>query len=160
MSPPKGGLIRPARELKRFEKIALAPGEKKTVRFTLDKRCFAAWDVRIHDWYTEEGSYTVQICKDAETVIMESSVQISPAVPFQPVFTPNSTLGDILSTEKGQAVFGAMMGGAGSDNTSSAFMTGEAMAAMMNSMPLRELISFVPEFNWDTVNAVISSLNQ
>ena len=48
-------VIRPVRELKGFEKIALEPGETKTVTFTLGKRAFAYWNTEIHDWHGRKG---------------------------------------------------------------------------------------------------------
>ena len=158
VAPGKGGFIRPVRELKGFEKIALAPGEKKTVRFTLDKRSFALWDVRQHDWYVEEGDYAVQICKDAETVVLTESVHVAPVHPYIPVFTVNSTLGDILRTEKGQAIFAAMQNSAPAAGDYG--MDGEFMAAIMDSMPLRWMVSFVPGFTWEAVNGILAQLNQ
>lgn len=48
-------VIRPVKELKGFEKVELAPGETKTVTFTLDKRAFAFYSVklRIGTWRRE-----------------------------------------------------------------------------------------------------------
>ena len=158
VAPGKGGFIRPVRELKGFEKIALVPGEKKTVRFTLDKRSFALWDVRQHDWYVEEGDYAVQICKNAETVALTESIHVSPVYPYMPIFTVNSTLGDIMRTEKGQAVFAAMQSSAPAAGDFG--MDGEFMAAIMDSMPLRWMVSFVPGFTWDAVNGILAQLNQ
>ena len=43
-------VIRPIKELKGFEKVELAPGETKTVTFTLDKRAFAFYSVKLQDW--------------------------------------------------------------------------------------------------------------
>ncbi len=159
IAPPKGESLRPLRELKRFEKVALAPGEKKTVRFELDKRCFAVWDVRMHDWYTEEGDYTVQVCRDAETVLLEASVHAAPAKPYQPSFTPLSTLGEIYASDKGMAVLSAVMGGANQDEAASAAMSDESMAAMINGIQLRQLMSFVPGFTREAMDAILARLN-
>jgi len=157
VAPGKGSFTRPVRELKGFEKIELAPGEKKTVRFALDKRGFSVWDTRQHDWYVEEGDYAVQICKDAETVLLENHVRLSPVHPYIPAFTVNSTLGEIMRTEKGKTVLSAMQGSAPAQET--AGMDGEFMAAIMDSMPLRWLVSFVPGFTWDAVNGIVYQLN-
>jgi beta-glucosidase len=43
VAPEQGEVIRPLRELKKFEKIGLEPGETKTVAFELSKRDFAYW---------------------------------------------------------------------------------------------------------------------
>ncbi|MDB2488495.1 glycoside hydrolase family 3 C-terminal domain-containing protein [Alphaproteobacteria bacterium] len=50
---------RPDRELKAFEKIMLQPAEAKQVRFTLDKRAFAYFDVTLDDWDVTPGAYDI-----------------------------------------------------------------------------------------------------
>ena len=35
----------------------------------------------------------------------------------------------------------------------------EMLAAMMQDMPLRQLVSFVPGMTWDSVNGLLSALN-
>ena len=147
--------------MKRFDKIALAPGERKTVTFTLDRRCFAAWDTRTHGWYAEDGDYAVQICRDAETVLLEARVRVTPVHPYKPVFTPNSSLGDILRTPKGQAILGAMMSAAPQQQqqTGDGFISSETMDAMINSILLRQLMSFTPDFTPEAMNALLDQLN-
>ena len=51
----KPRLVRPERELKAFAKVALEPGEEKTVRFELSRRDFAHYDVVRHDWAVHSG---------------------------------------------------------------------------------------------------------
>jgi beta-glucosidase len=77
VAPEKREVIRPLRELKAFEKVELLPGESKTVSFKLAKRAFAHWDEKAHDWTVESGSYTVQICENAHTVLLEQAVHIT-----------------------------------------------------------------------------------
>ena len=45
---------RPPKELKRFAKVSLAPGETETVRFVLDSRAFAFWK---DGWVVEPGEF-------------------------------------------------------------------------------------------------------
>lgn len=49
-------VIRPSKELKEFAKVDLAPGETKTVTFTLGKRAFTYWNVELHAWHGEPRS--------------------------------------------------------------------------------------------------------
>ena len=44
VAPGESETARPVKELKAFDKIELAPGEKKTVVFELDARAFAYWN--------------------------------------------------------------------------------------------------------------------
>ena len=64
IAPPDGGIFRPVRELKGFERVELEPGEGKTVEFALDDRSFAIWS---DGWKIPSGTYTIQIgasCQD------------------------------------------------------------------------------------------------
>ena len=54
-------VLRPKKELKRYEKVQLAPGEKKTVSFELSKRDFAFWNDKTHAWQTNKGEYTIHV---------------------------------------------------------------------------------------------------
>jgi beta-glucosidase len=44
VAPPPSKVVRPAKELKAFAKVHLAPGETQHVSLTLDDRSFAHWD--------------------------------------------------------------------------------------------------------------------
>ena len=48
-----GNASRPVRELKGFERVVLAPGEKKTVRFTLGKPELVYWNAAERAWVQE-----------------------------------------------------------------------------------------------------------
>ena len=54
-----GSASRPVRELKGFERIALAPGEKKTVRFTLGKSELTYWSSGVKGWVQEPATFDV-----------------------------------------------------------------------------------------------------
>ncbi|MGZ7079307.1 MAG: glycoside hydrolase family 3 N-terminal domain-containing protein [Thermoanaerobaculia bacterium] len=55
---------RPVRELKRFARITLAPGETKHVAFQLTRRDLEFWSDR--GWIAEPGTFRVWIAPDAE----------------------------------------------------------------------------------------------
>ena len=57
----ESSLSRPPKELKAFQKISLAPGETKTVNFTLDEECLSFYDPAIGKWVVESGEYELQI---------------------------------------------------------------------------------------------------
>jgi beta-glucosidase len=54
-----GSASRPVRELKGFERLALAPGEKKTVRFTLGKSELTYWSSAVKGWVQEPATFDV-----------------------------------------------------------------------------------------------------
>ncbi|MCC8044601.1 MAG: glycoside hydrolase family 3 C-terminal domain-containing protein [Clostridiales bacterium] len=166
---PKGGrIIRPVRELKGFEKIALEPGETKTVEFTLDRRAFAYWNTDIHDWCVESGEYEIQIGKNAHEVILAENVHVDSERMLPKVFTKNSTLGEIMADPKGAAIFGQAMAQtseAGAEDMSQQSEAAEEaisqdmVAAMMEGMPVRQLLSFVPGFTKEAMNQLLQAIN-
>ena len=167
---PKGGTnIRPIRELKAFEKIELAPGETKKVQFTLDRRAFAYWSTQIHDWHVENGEYEIQIGRNAQDIVLWHSVTVESEVHIPKVFDFNSTMGEILADPKGKAVLEqAMASMAGAEEAQEmgeqaqgdgGAINSEMMAAMMEGMPLRQLISFVPGVTKEALNQLLMALN-
>lgn len=57
----EGTDARPPKELKGFAKVALQPGETKTVVLKLDRRSFAWYSEERKDWYVRGGRYSIQI---------------------------------------------------------------------------------------------------
>jgi len=68
--------IRPDRELRRFDKIALQPGESRTVSFELDKRCFAYYDVDERDWAVETGDFEILIGRSSRDIVLAETVTV------------------------------------------------------------------------------------
>ena len=139
----KGQVIRPEKELKGFEKVALAPGEEKEVSFTLDKRAFAYYNTQAHDWIAESGEYAVAIGRNSRDLVLCAPVKVESTAVIRRTFDLNSTFGDIMADPKGAAIIGQMMqqmgaGAQAEENTGSA-MSAEAMQAMLAYMPLRGL---------------------
>lgn len=73
IAPPQGGLFRPVRELKGFERVELAPGEARTVEFTLDDRSFAIWK---DGWKIPGGTYTLQIGASSRDIRLEQHMEV------------------------------------------------------------------------------------
>lgn len=73
IAAPKGGIFRPVRELRGFERVELEPGESKIVEFTLDDRSFAIWS---EGWKIPGGTYTVQIAASSRDIRLEEAVEI------------------------------------------------------------------------------------
>ncbi|MEY8495011.1 glycoside hydrolase family 3 C-terminal domain-containing protein [Lachnospiraceae bacterium 29-91] len=169
VAPKDGTIIRPVRELKAFEKMELAPGETKKVQFTLERRAFAYWSTQIHDWHVESGEYEIQVGRNAQDIVLSHSVAVESEVHIPKVFDLNSTMGEILADPKGKAVLEqAMASMAGAEEAQAMeeqaqgdgeAISSEMMAAMMEGMPLRQLISFVPGVTKDALNQLLTSLN-
>ena len=170
VAPKNSTVIRPVRELRAFEKTGIAPGETKTVTFLLDSRAYAYWSTEIHGWHVESGEYEIQIGKNAKDIVLSRTVYVESEHTIPKVFTLNSTLGEILADPKGKAVFEqAMSGMAGSDvqeaeaqalEGDGEAISAEMMAAMMEAMPLRQMISFVPGVTKEALTSLVNVLNE
>lgn len=57
ISDKKSSLPRPVKELKGFSKVELAPGEEKTVTFTVGKEELSYFDDAKHAWVAEPGTF-------------------------------------------------------------------------------------------------------
>jgi beta-glucosidase len=57
----KSSLVRPEKELKAFAKVALEPGETKTVTLKLDERALSFYDDAQAGWVAEEGAFAVLV---------------------------------------------------------------------------------------------------
>jgi beta-glucosidase len=54
-------VVRPTKELKGFQKVSLAPGERKTLKFTLTARDVSYYDVHRKDWASTPGTHRVYV---------------------------------------------------------------------------------------------------
>ncbi len=58
---PSATVPRPQKELKRFARVELKPGESKAVQVTLDRRSLAYWDVKSETWKVDPGKFAVYV---------------------------------------------------------------------------------------------------
>lgn len=154
---------RPVRELKNFEKVALQPGEEKTVTMTLAKRSFAYFNEEISDWYVPSGTFAVQIGKDVNDIVLEEKVELESTTVLPFVVHRNTTIGDLSRNPKTAAVMQeeiqktmAVLGG---DEAANEAISEEMNLQMMDSMPIRALRSFSGITN-EQVDEMVAAMNQ
>ncbi len=70
-------VARPARELKGFERVQLAPGETKHVSVQLDARAFAFYDVAGKRWSIAPGKFTVLVGDSVESLPLKGTVDLT-----------------------------------------------------------------------------------
>lgn len=75
ISDEKASVLRPVKELKGFEKISLAPGETKTVTFTVKPSDLEFYSESAGKWTSEPGKF--------KALIGSSSTDIRATVPFE-----------------------------------------------------------------------------
>ncbi|MBQ9457048.1 MAG: glycoside hydrolase family 3 protein [Bacilli bacterium] len=66
--PPKQNVFKPLRTLIAFKKVALEPGERKTVHLEIRYEDFAHYDIAESCWKVEAGEYAIQLCDDCTAV--------------------------------------------------------------------------------------------
>lgn len=60
--------VRPAKELKAFEKVELQPGETRTVEFSIDRSMLSFFSAKSHDWVVEPGRFDAYVCASSADV--------------------------------------------------------------------------------------------
>lgn len=160
--------IRPVRELKGFEKVALAPGETKAVTFMLDKRAFAYWNTTLHDWHVETGAFGIQLGKSSRDIVLEADVNVLSTVEIAEKVTLNSIFLDLMADPKTAPVLQPMidmMSEAFGSHTSAGQQESDAISAdMMQAMigytPIRSMLSFAGgRITYDDLVAMVKELN-
>ena len=71
---PDSKIDRPRKELKKFTKIYLEPGETQKVKFELSERELSFWNVDLHAWQVEPAEYILEIGASANDIRGSASV--------------------------------------------------------------------------------------
>lgn len=100
------GLARPEKELKGFAKVALEPGETKTVAVRLDLRAFAYWHPGYDQWITEDGEFDILIASSAADVRHVLAVTLESTMDLPCILDKESTVREWMADPRGRAVFG------------------------------------------------------
>jgi len=165
VSDVESSVFRPVHELKGFEKIHLEPGETKTVAFDLDKRTFAWWNEKIHDWYAETGTFTIEIAKSSRNVVLTRDVFVESTADIPEKFTVDSIFDDLMRSPKAIPFIKPIMDnmirnmGGGDDNASEA-ITNDMINAMIRYSPLRSVASFSGgAMSYDQLAALVDQIN-
>jgi len=67
---------RPVKELKGFQKIALAPDAEAKVHFTLREHDFAFWDSKAHEWLAEPGEFVIMIGASSDDIRLKTTITL------------------------------------------------------------------------------------
>jgi beta-glucosidase len=133
VSPPKSAVARPRRELRRFDKVALEPGESARIEFVLDARAYAHWDTRSGGWLVPGGDYLVEVGHSAHDIALTQAVtRRAPAVGM---LTLDSRVAEFLV----HPVTGPLLARAAG---SAEVEGGTNLLDMVASMPMRRLMRF------------------
>lgn len=163
--------IRPVKELRGFEKIELAPGETRTVTFTLKARDFAYYNVQIRDFYVEGGEFDICVGSSSRDIRLEDTVCVEATREIRRKYHLNTTFGDINKDEKAakclEPLYAActMIEACDTNATTEGEGLGSSSKAMqdamMQYMPLRALVSFQDgTIDFDKLQEILDQMNR
>lgn len=161
-------VIRPVKELRDFAKVELAPGETKTVSFTLGKRAFAYYSVKLHDWHVETGEFDIMIGQSSRDIVLTKTVTVESTVKLPFVYTTDTTMGDVMKDPRAVEIVKILIEkqdlfeSENSDSESgvaSEAISDEMNAAMAQYMPLRGSVNFGGKVTMADVQALVDKLN-
>ena len=166
----ESSVFRPVRELKGFEKIFLEPGESKDVSFTLDKRSFAYWNTKIHDWHVESGEFRIEIGHSSRDIACCAAVQVDSTAEIPRRYDVNSIFMDLMQDPRADTVLKPLLDGIRemfmpsdeeqSDAAQEA-ISNEMSLAMVKYMPLRSILSFAGEkADPGLIDQILKALNE
>ena len=93
-------LFRPAKELKGFVRVTLAPGEKQRITITLDDKAFRFWNVKANRWEIEGGEYELLVGASVEDIRLCEKITVHGTAtvhPYEDVDLDCYYKGDVLS---------------------------------------------------------------
>ena len=93
------GLFRPARELKGFARVTLAPGEKQRITIMLDDKAFRFWNVKANRWEIEGGEYELLVGASVEDIRLCEKISVHGTAtvhPYEDVDLDCYYKGDVL----------------------------------------------------------------
>lgn len=74
ISDPVSTVPKPVKELKKFAKVELCPGEEKEVTFDIQEDDLAYFNVSLHRWVAEDGKYQVLIGSSCRDIRLEGTL--------------------------------------------------------------------------------------
>ena len=92
-------LFRPAKELKGFARVTLAPGEKQRITITLDDKAFRFWNVKANRWEIEGGEYELLVGASVEDIRLCEKITVHGTAtvhPYEDVDLDCYYKGDVL----------------------------------------------------------------
>jgi beta-glucosidase len=132
-------VVRPEKELKGFVKVALQPGEEKILGFQLEKRDFAYYDAKRHDWVVSPGKFDILIGASSQDLRLRQTIEVHTSqTDFLPL-SRDSLLKEFKYHPKGKAVYLELAEAFGLGNPDEADI---AVKAFLEDMPAYKVCAF------------------
>jgi beta-glucosidase len=77
---PAPGVVQPPKQLKGFQKVALAPGQSSRVTFPVDARSLSYWNSSNNGWRVAPGCYGVMVGRSSRDTVLRGTLRVGSAV--------------------------------------------------------------------------------
>jgi beta-glucosidase len=106
----KATFARPEKELKAFTKVELAPGQTRTVTFTLDREALWYFDTRKNTWATEPGDFEILVGSSSRAIHLRDVFTLAPELRAARLHT-GLRIQNLLDDPDGHAILTKHIGG-------------------------------------------------
>ncbi|MDB4297663.1 glycoside hydrolase family 3 C-terminal domain-containing protein [Flavobacteriaceae bacterium] len=72
----QSSVIRPVKELKAYEKVALVKGASKEVTLSLGKEAFSFWNPETKKWTLEKGEFTILVGTSSRAIALSKTIEL------------------------------------------------------------------------------------
>ena len=104
-------VLRPEKELRAFQKVALSPGEEKTVTFRLSKRDFAYYDTAVRAWSVRSGDFDILAGGSSRDLPLKATVAVQATDIRYPQLTQDFHAQGLSESSKRSGVLRRALGG-------------------------------------------------
>ncbi|GMQ58981.1 glycoside hydrolase family 3 C-terminal domain-containing protein [Vallitalea sediminicola] len=154
----ESSVIRPIKELKEFAKVELSPGEEKKVKFILNKRSFAYYNVDITEWYVETGEFQLLVGSSAINIFLKTTITVNSTRKIKKVFDRSSTFVEIAKHPVGAMIVKQITENMKQMFNDTDIFNENAIEEMAATNTLKSLITF-GAMNEEELQHLISQLN-
>ncbi len=133
-------LQRPPKELKAFTKVALQPGETRTVTLTLNERAFSYYNPAYKQWLAERGTFEILVGGSSADLPLSQTVELTRGTELPLILNAQSTLGEWLDDPRGEALIRPMLEEAFGEADNDAL--GADMENFFRDLPLTVMLGF------------------
>lgn len=132
-------VVRPEKELKAFAKVAMEPGEEKTLSFRLEERDFAYYDVMSHRWVVNPGNFEILVSASSQDVRLRQTIDVHTSEPYCIPLTRDSLLKEFKNHPKDKAFYSELVAGFGMGDPDEVDI---AVRAFLEDMPIYKVCAF------------------
>ncbi|MFV8326622.1 glycoside hydrolase family 3 C-terminal domain-containing protein [Flavobacterium sp. ZS1P14] len=158
-------ISRPENELKHFEKVALLPGEEKTVTFQLTSRDFAYFNSKSHDWAIKSGKFDIRIGGSSRDLPLQQTIDIQSTKTPKIIFTRESLFKEFKNAPNSAALYAQLVQSFTGENkkaqTEDEKKAASFLEAMLADMPINKfLLLSGGKFTEENLDALLKEANK